>query len=233
MTELISQAIEMHPTPTLLKQGAEAKIYVCTFLGKPTIIKERFKKSYRHPSLDSSLTVQRSKAEVRCMARCRANGIRTPVIYFVDMEDHKIYMEYLQDSVTVKDHIIQFQAASSDLASLRPLAEKIGDAIGLMHSKGIIHGDLTTSNMLLVGQPENLEVVFIDFGLGSIEGSAEDKAVDLYVLEKAMLSTHPSTEPVLEAILNSYITVKAKDSQEVIRKLNEVRLRGRKRTMVG
>lgn len=160
-------------------------------------------------------------------------GIRTPVIYFVDMEDHKIYMEYLQDSVTVKDHIIQFQAASSDLASLRPLAEKIGDAIGLMHSKGIIHGDLTTSNMLLVGQPENLEVVFIDFGLGSIEGSAEDKAVDLYVLEKAMLSTHPSTEPVLEAILNSYITVKAKDSQEVIRKLNEVRLRGRKRTMVG
>lgn len=74
MTELISQAIEMHPTPTLLKQGAEAKIYVCTFLGKPTIIKERFKKSYRHPSLDSSLTVQRSKAEVRCMARCRANG---------------------------------------------------------------------------------------------------------------------------------------------------------------
>lgn len=160
-------------------------------------------------------------------------GIRTPVIYFVDMEDHKIYMEYLQDSVTVKDHIMQFQSASSNLASLRPLAEKIGSAIGLMHSKGIIHGDLTTSNMLLVGQPENLEVVFIDFGLGSIEGSAEDKAVDLYVLEKAMLSTHPSTEPVLEAILNSYITVKAKDSQEVIRKLNEVRLRGRKRTMVG
>lgn len=74
MTELISQAIEMHPTPTLIKQGAEAKIYACTFLGKPTIIKERFKKSYRHPSLDSSLTVQRTKAEVRCMTRCRANG---------------------------------------------------------------------------------------------------------------------------------------------------------------
>src|SRR6218665_884721 len=149
------------------------------------------------------------------------------------MEEHKIYMEYLQDSVTVKDHIVQVQAASSDLASLRPLAEKIGNAIGLMHSKGVIHGDLTTSNMLLVGKPENLELVLIDFGLGSIEGSAEDKAVDLYVLEKAMLSTHPSTEQVLEAILNSYTTVKAKDSQEVIRKLNEVRLRGRKRTMVG
>jgi len=149
------------------------------------------------------------------------------------MEEHKIYMEYLQDSVTVKDHIVQVQAASSDLASLRPLAEKIGNAIGLMHSKGVIHGDLTTSNMLLVGKPENLELVLIDFGLGSIEGSAEDKAVDLYVLEKAMLSTHPSTEQVLEDILNSYTTVKAKDSQEVIRKLDEVRLRGRKRTMVG
>ena len=75
MTELISQTIiEMHPTQTLIKQGAEAKIYVCTFLGKPTIIKERFKKTYRHPSLDSSLTVQRTKAEVRCMARCRASG---------------------------------------------------------------------------------------------------------------------------------------------------------------
>lgn len=160
-------------------------------------------------------------------------GIRTPVVYFVDMENHAIYMEHLETCVTVKDFIIQFQAADNSLLALLPLAEKIGSAVGLMHSSGIIHGDLTTSNMLVSGAPDDLQLVFIDFGLGSIEGSPEDKAVDLYVLEKALLSTHPSTEPVLEASLNSYFKVRAKDSQEVSRKLDEVRMRGRKRTMVG
>ena len=62
------------PDMQLLKQGAEAKVYTCSFLGRPTIVKERFKKGYRHPALDRSLTAQRTKGEVRCMMRCRAHG---------------------------------------------------------------------------------------------------------------------------------------------------------------
>ena len=58
----------------LLKQGAEAKLYTGAFFGRPTIAKERFSKSYRHPILDRTLTARRIRAEVKCIQRCRANG---------------------------------------------------------------------------------------------------------------------------------------------------------------
>ena len=56
--------------------------------------------------------------------------------------------------------------------------------------------------------------------------------VDLYVLERAFLSTHPNSEAVFDTIIQSYKNT-YKNSKEVIDKLDEVRLRGRKRTMVG
>ena len=160
-------------------------------------------------------------------------------------------MEHVVDSQTVRDYIRSVQAASTAASSnqsevgppddvLLRLSRRIGSVLGTMHQKHIIHGDLTTSNLLLVGDPaaEPLRLCLIDFGLGSLEGTTEDKGVDLYVLERALLSTHPSTERLFDAILASYTAAyKAaggkKEVAEVIRKLEEVRLRGRKRTMVG
>ena len=153
----------------------------------------------------------------------------------MDMEQNKIYMEYLEDSTTVRDHIRQVQMnTDKDLvSSLRPLAEKMGRTLGKMHKENIIHGDLTTSNMLLRETPEKLELILIDFGLGYIDNVAEDKGVDLYVLERALLSTHPNTEKLFEIIMDSYKKSYGNGAEEVITKLDEVRLRGRKRTMVG
>ncbi|EMP35735.1 TP53-regulating kinase [Chelonia mydas] len=101
-----------------------------------------------------------------------------------------------------------------------------------MHDDDLIHGDLTTSNMLLRPPVEELDLVLIDFGLSFISGLPEDKGVDLYVLEKAFLSTHPNTDTLFEALLKKYSTT-SKKSSPVIKKLDEVRLRGRKRSMVG
>lgn len=86
-----------------------------------------------------------------------------------------------------------------------------------MHSIDVIHGDLTTSNMLLrtpaastsqtTSEPR---VVLIDFGLSYISTLPEDKAVDLYVLERALASTHPEPEDrrkedrFIERILKGY-----------------------------
>ena len=72
-----TQSVAMKPdisSFTLLKQGAEAKIYTGEFLGRPTVVKERFSKKYRHPVLDKSLTSQRTKSEVRSIMRCRTSG---------------------------------------------------------------------------------------------------------------------------------------------------------------
>ena len=103
-----------------------------------------------------------------------------------------------------------------------------------MHDNDIIHGDLTTSNIMIRenSNTKELEVVMIDFGLASSKAIVEDKAVDLYVLERAFLSTHPNTEHLVQEILQSYRFAASKGTV-VLTKLEQVRLRGRKRDMFG
>ncbi|KAF7218849.1 EKC/KEOPS complex subunit TP53RK [Nothobranchius furzeri] len=219
----------------LVKQGAEGRVYRAQFLGKPTIVKERFRKRYRHPVLDEKLTHRRTVQEVRSILRCRRAGISAPVVYFVDYTSHCIFMEEIAGSSTVRDHIVSTQQANScKELELQQLAERIGRILAKMHDEDVIHGDLTTSNMLLrcSSQDTESDLVLIDFGLSYISSLPEDKGVDLYVLEKAFLSSHPNTNVLFEKLLQSY-TKSSKKSPAVIKKLDEVRLRGRKRSMVG
>ncbi|XP_068450727.1 EKC/KEOPS complex subunit TP53RK [Clinocottus analis] len=217
----------------LLKQGAEARVYRVEFLGKPTIVKERFKKRYRHSVLDEKLTHRRTVQEVRSILRCRRAGVSAPVVYFVDYTHHCIFLEEITGSSTVRDHIAS--TWQSDCSKhLGWLAERMGQILAKMHDEDVVHGDLTTSNMLLRRGVEDRESVLflIDFGLSYISALPEDKGVDLYVLEKAFLSTHPNTEAMFERLLKSYAAA-SKKSSPVIKKLEEIRLRGRKRSMVG
>ncbi|XP_071085496.1 EKC/KEOPS complex subunit Tp53rkb-like [Haliotis cracherodii] len=220
----------------LVQQGAEARLYSGSFYGRPCMVKERFSKSYRHPTLDKSLTSQRIKGEVRAMLRCRTQGIPTPTVYMVDQESSSIYMELIEDSMTVRQHIAdtQQQYPEDAVERLQPIAAEIGKLLGKMHSNNIVHGDLTTSNMLLKGWvDERPVIVLIDFGLSHFENLAEDKGVDLYVLERALLSTHPGTEDLFDTVLKYYSQTNKKEAVDVMKKLEEVRMRGRKRTMVG
>jgi len=216
----------------LLKQGAEARVYRTKFYKKKAIVKERFSKSYRHPSLDEKLTQRRTTQEVRSMLRCRKAGICTPSVYFVDYSTHCIFMEEVENCVTARDHINTLLDVPSEESDkrLQSLAEKIGYSLAAMHNVDCIHGDLTTSNILIKAGYEN--IILIDFGLSFISSLTEDKGVDLYVLERAFLSTHPNTEQLFKIVLESY-RKKANKPDEVIKKLDEVRMRGRKRTMVG
>jgi Kae1-associated kinase Bud32 len=75
-----------------------------------------------------------------------------------------------------------------DNCTVHSLAKQIGQAVGKLHGLNIVHGDLTTSNMIL---KEGKDLVMIDYGLSGMSSSVEDKAVDLYVLSRAISSTHP------------------------------------------
>ncbi|KAF8233785.1 hypothetical protein L208DRAFT_1395206 [Tricholoma matsutake] len=114
----------------------------------------------------------------------------------------------------------------------------IGTEIAKMHLADIIHGDLTTSNMML-RHPSSLtagaqtELVLIDFGLSYVSNLVEDRAVDLYVLERAFSSTHPDSEPMFSSVLSAYATQVGKEWSAIGKRLDDVRLRGRKRSMVG
>lgn len=159
------------------------------------------------------------------------------MVYFVDYTSHCIFLEDIIDSVTVRDHIVTTKQGSGPSSTLEeqltPLAVEVGRILAKMHDEDVVHGDLTTSNMLLRRSTgEELSLVLIDFGLSYISALPEDKGVDLYVLEKAFLSTHPNTEALFGELLKSY-AASSRKSSTVIKKLDEVRLRGRKRSMVG
>ncbi|XP_041978461.1 EKC/KEOPS complex subunit TP53RK [Aricia agestis] len=230
----------------LYKQGAEARLYECVYLGKPTIIKERFQKKYRHPDLDTTITKERIKNEARSIVRCKAAGVRTPTLYLVDFDRRRIYMEHFTNSITVKDLLIYYKKANIDESAPNTVAKKIGETVRKIHDNNIIHGDLTTSNMLLIQNSpseasdhtkwlkyDNLNIILIDFGLSFIDSSTEDKGVDLYVLERAVISTHNDYPDLFNKILDSYKKSGKSNIKEVMSKFEDVRARGRKRTMVG
>lgn len=82
------------------------------------------------------------------MARIRKFGVPTPALYLIDEVGRKIYMEYLgKHAYTVKDFL--YQLKSFDHAILDDLVEKIGSNLAILHTNDQIHGDLTTSNMMI------------------------------------------------------------------------------------
>ncbi|PVU96861.1 hypothetical protein BB559_002230 [Furculomyces boomerangus] len=200
----------------IISQGAEARVYKTDFYGKPAIEKVRFQKKYRHPTLDAKILSRQINQEVRLIHRCLLNDIPVPCIYNIDKHEYKICMEYIEGD-KVKDVLLKHNG-ENDIEGL--LALKMAEVLAKMHDNGIIHGDLTTSNMIM------------NFGLGFVSKIPEDKAVDLYVFERAMISTFPSSAKLLSMFFESY-TKMSKHSASVMNRLADVRLRGRKRDMTG
>ncbi|GJT48103.1 TP53-regulating kinase-like protein [Tanacetum coccineum] len=183
----------------LIKQGAEARVFESTFAGRKCVVKERFSKKYRHPTLDAKLTLKRLNAEARCLTKARKVGVVTPVLYAVDTVLHSLTFEYVE-GLSVKDHFLEFGSKGVGLENTDEFALQIGNTIGKLHDGGVVHGDLTTSNMLW----RDGKLVLIDFGLSFVSTLPEDKAVDLYVLERALLSMHSSLGNVMEKVLAAY-----------------------------
>ncbi|KAI9183390.1 serine/threonine-protein kinase bud32 [Blastocladiella emersonii ATCC 22665] len=218
----------------LIKQGAEGRIFRHATLGIPAVTKERFTKAYRHPALDAKLTKSRLLQEARALHRARTvASVDTPRVLFVDLDRMTLTMEEIPGR-TARDWVVEHGEQEEHGESLNALCAGIGRAVAALHRIDLVHGDLTTSNLVVRnGDPRDL--VVIDFGLATVTTLAEDKGVDLYVLERAIRSTHPRLERVMvDAILAAYeAEAGAALAKPVIDKLEEVRLRGRKRSMVG
>lgn len=220
----------------LFKQGAEARVYKGTYFGRAAIFKERFEKKYRHPDLDRLLSVERMRAEARALRKTRMAGVPVPPVYFVDLTSRIIVTGCIENAVTVREKIVSLQSEEPAALkeSLEFLMDKVGEAVALLHKNHVVHGDLTTSNLLVQrrdGEPPLIYV--IDFGLSFISETAEDKGVDLYVLERAFLSAHPGIESFFQRFLNSYSKNYSQKAANILKKFEEVKQRGRKRTMVG
>jgi TP53 regulating kinase and related kinases len=226
-------SFEPKPEWELLSQGAEARVWkIPAFLppDRAAIAKERFAKTYRHPVLDERITKARCKAEAKALLRARRGGVICPAVWGVQIP--VLYLEHLGGR-TVREYLVEQSANSMTMMNPEQtnIAVEIGTAIGKLHNTGTVHGDLTTSNMMYTAA--NM-VALIDFGLAKVSPNPEEMAVDLYVLERALISTHPELEVTsfLPDILKAYKATSNK-SDAVLQRLSAVRLRGRKRECFG
>ena len=200
----------------IIRRGAEAEIHLTTWLDRQVISKHRVPKSYRLPTLDDSLRIARTKKEAKLITDARRLGISTPIIFDIDLKEHKIIMEFV-DGPRVKDII-----STLNQDDRREMFRKIGRDIGRLHKNNIVHGDLTTSNIL----SRDDKLYFIDFSLGDVCEDIESKGVDLHLLMEAFESTHPELLDEFKFILEGYRD-EFKSAPEVEKKVAEIEKRGR------
>lgn len=227
--EVALTKVGLIPNCKLVCQGAEGRVFETKYWKKSAIVKQRFNKMYRHPILNAKLTRQRLGMEVKGMLKARKLGIRTPTVYLVDQETNSIVMEKM-GGVTVKDWL---RAEKYTAAELEEVLSRIGKQVAALHDGGLVHGDLTTSNMMI--QEGSLDLTFIDFGLSynpSAQNGPEDKGVDLYVMERAFLNAHADKPGLFDKVLSAYSGATNRWAQ-TFNRFSDVRMRGRKRSMVG
>jgi TP53 regulating kinase-like protein len=186
-----------------LTNGAEATVKVENGI----VIKERVPKKYRLGELDERIRKERTKAESRLISEARRLGIPTPIIH--DVEKSVIRMQYIP-GMPLK-HVIN-----------KELSERLGELVGLLHTGGIIHGDLTTSNLILYDD----KLYMIDFGLSFMSSGIEARGVDIHVLFQTFESTHRYHESLIEAFCRGYKRVFS-GADEVLERVTEIEKRGR------
>jgi len=175
------------------------------------LIKDRIKKGYRLPEIDNKLRKSRTKKEAKLLSKA-ASIIKVPEVISSD------------DKEIIEMQFIEGKKLSDNLDTpdnKHEICEKIGENIAKLHDSDIIHGDLTTSNMIL----KDNQVYFIDFGLGFDSRRIEDKAVDLHLLKQALEAKHfLYWKELFDAVLRGY---KSKDRSKILEQLRKVESRGR------
>jgi TP53 regulating kinase-like protein len=154
------------------------------------------------------------------MHKAKEAGVPTPTILMVDVSEANIIMEFVEGK--------QIKQVLDDLPTEKrhSLSRHVGELIGRLHENGIIHGDLTTSNMILA--PYN-KVVLVDFGLGERSTELEAKGVDLHLMKRAFESTHHRyARDCFDAVMEGYAEIVGEEKATIIlEKIREIERRGR------
>jgi TP53 regulating kinase-like protein len=204
---------------TLIAKGAEADLLLDTdWNGRKALLKRRGVKKYRHPQIDKEIRRYRTLHEADIIHRAKEAGVSTPLIFQLDPENATIIMEFIEGE-KVRDIVPRLSEEENKM-----LFRIIGEESGRLHGAGLIHGDLTTSNIIRT----NDRVVFIDFGLGEISKEVEKRGVDFNLMVRMLASTHYALmDMLLEAFKEGYRKSMGMEAEEVFQRADEVRRRGR------
>ena len=177
--------------------GAEAEVWRGTWMGQPAVRKQRRLRSWRHPDLDDRLGRRRMLAEARLMVRLYKSGLNIPVLYDCDIKEQQLVMS----NVPGRPLIELLNDDSIEDATMMKHLQSAGYSIRMLHRQAIVHGDLSTNNIMITPSGE---AVLIDFGLAKIEFETELYGIDLHVLFEILGASHPHREGAMEAVLQGY-----------------------------
>jgi len=199
----------------IIQQGAEAIIS----LQNNQILKDRIKKAYRLPQLDTKLRKSRTKSEAKIIEKLKSI-INVPKI--ISTEQNQILMQYIKGK-KLSEHL--------ESLDYKTISKQLGEILTKLHNQDIIHGDLTTSNMILKSnkkessKEERSCLYLIDFGLGFHSHKIEDKAVDLHLLKQALEAKHFTiADKCFKTILKHY---KPSQHKLIIERIPVIESRGR------
>jgi len=199
----------------LIKRGAEGDVFSLDWNGRPSVLKTRKAKAYRHPELDRKIRRYRTIHESEIISHVKSFGVPAPLIYFVDTGKHEIVMQRIPGTPV------------HDLPPGKVIScsEPIGRIAGLLHKNGVMHGDLTTSNFIL--SKDGVRVV--DFGLAVRTEKPEDHAVDLRLIKEILNSAHAGImDEAWRGFLRGYRSaVGAAYSGKILRLVSVIESRGR------
>ncbi len=194
----------------LIGQGAEAKLY----RAGNKLIKHRVKKGYRVKELDLELRKTRTRREAKMLAKLARLSLNVPRLISFDDRKMEIIIEFIEGAK------LSEELENLDyLEIMRLLARSVAN----LHNNDIVHGDLTTSNMIL----NESGLYLIDFGLAYHTTKIEDKAVDLHLLKQALQSKHSNISAVCFSAFKEEYSRFSKQSMEIFKRLEKVEKRGR------
>ena len=210
-----STTLELQP----LHRGAEADLFTSHLPPWKVVVKRRVRKSYRNEQLDVGIRKERTVKESSVIHESKLAGARTPSILGLDLEHSSIVMTFVEGTLA-RNIVDSMRAQERD-----SLLEELGRQVGRLHSAGIIHGDLTTSNIILSSEGKPF---LIDFGMAARSTEAEDFGTDLHLLQRSLTATH-ALDPAssLKKVAKGYREMVGKRAEPNLRKAVEIGRRGR------
>ncbi len=202
----------------LIKKGAEAELYRGEWLGFDAIFKRRVPKTYRNADMDRLIRTSRTSLEAKLLSESRRLGVPTPIVFMVDTEQAEIIMSHV-DGTPLK-HLI----GELSHGALKSTFQQVGRLVGRLHRGGIVHGDLTTSNMIV----KDGRIFLIDFGLGDHDSSLEARGVDIHLMRRTLESSHHrAAKDAYASFIRGYSGAFGTGAKDVIGRVGEIRRRGR------
>lgn len=199
--------------------GAESTIFRVKKWGQVLALKWRSPKPYLLREIDETLRVARTSRECKMLDFARKAGVPTPSVHTLDMKNMTILMDFIEGS--------QLKQVISKISNkrLRTFCLDFGRMIALLHRKDVVHGDPTTSNLIV---DDTMRMWMIDFGLAEWNATDEMKGVDLHLIRRALETTHwEFQDTMLEATLKGYSKTLGDEAESIIKKMEEIRERGR------